>query len=221
MQLIRCIVFSGIILLSGLIFTEAQETKSVSGIITAFTNIPLNNVSVLSQKAGDKAQTNSQGQFTVKCLDKDVLIVTASGFKTKKVKIRNEQHFKIDLSYEDNTVNFNDAVSNGHVSGSVLKESVLAAEKASRKDYSKYKSIFDLVASEIYNVKVEGTTIINPQRRSLESVQRVLLVVDGKIVTDISFVAPMDVKSIEFIDDVGASFYGQQGANGVLKITLK
>lgn len=45
--------------------------------------------------------------------------------------------------------------------------------------------------------------------------------VDNKIVSDISFVNPTYVKTIEFIDDVGATMYGLSGANGVLKITLK
>jgi len=49
----------------------------------------------------------------------------------------------------------------------------------------------------------------------------VLLVVDEKIVRDISYVNPNYVKSIEFVEDVGATMYGSMAANGVLKITLK
>ena len=50
---------------------------------------------------------------------------------------------------------------------------------------------------------------------------QVLYVVNEKIVPDISYINPTYVKSIEFIDDVGATLYGVQGGNGVLKITLK
>ena len=50
---------------------------------------------------------------------------------------------------------------------------------------------------------------------------QVLLVVDDKIVSDISFIDTEYIRSIEFIDDVGTTLYGSMGANGVLKIYLK
>jgi hypothetical protein len=77
-----------------------------------------------------------------------------------------------------------------------------------------------LVASEFYNLRVNGTSVVNTKRRSFGS-QQVLYVVNDRIVPDISFVLTNDIKKIEFIDDVGATLYGSMGANGVLKITLK
>jgi hypothetical protein len=46
-------------------------------------------------------------------------------------------------------------------------------------------------------------------------------VVDDKVVSDISFIDPNWVRSVELIDDVRATMYGSMGANGILKITLK
>ena len=50
---------------------------------------------------------------------------------------------------------------------------------------------------------------------------QVLYVVNERVVPDLSFVNTADVKTIEFIDGVGTTMWGMQGANGVLKITLK
>lgn len=46
-----------------------------------------------------------------------------------------------------------------------------------------------------------------------------LFVVDGATVTDISFLDPRDVKSVEVLKDASASIYGTRGACGVILIT--
>jgi len=201
--------------------TNAQDLRSVSGVITSFKTIPLKLVTVTSLKAGESAITDSAGTFSVKCFTKDVLKVSADGFFEKKQKIKAGSVYKIDLVYKDNVKNFNDAVSHGHISDEVLRKAIFSEESKNIKDYSKYKTIYELIASEIYNVRVKGNTIVSTKRLSLNSTPVVLLVVDEKIVSDISYIEPGYVKSIEFIDDVGTTLYGSMGANGVLKITLK
>ena len=201
--------------------TNAQDLRSVSGVITSFKTIPLKQVTVTSLKAGESAITDSAGTFSVKCFTNDVLKVSAAGFFEKKQKIKAGSVYKIDLVYKDNVKNFNDAVSHGHISDEVLRKAIFSEESKNIKDYSKYKTIYELIASEIYNVRVKGNTIVSTKRLSLNSTPVVLLVVDEKIVSDISYIEPGYVKSIEFIDDVGTTLYGSMGANGVLKITLK
>ena len=201
--------------------TNAQDLRSVSGVITSFKTIPLKQVTVTSLKAGESAITDSAGTFSVKCFTKDVLKVSAYGFFEKKQKIKAGSVYKIDLVYKDNVKNFNDAVSHGHISDEVLRKAIFSQESKNIKDYSKYKTIYELIASEIYNVRVKGNTIVSTKRLSLNSTPVVLLVVDEKIVSDISYIEPGYVKSIEFIDDVGTTLYGSMGANGVLKINLK
>ncbi len=200
---------------------KAQDLQSVTGVVTSFKTIPLKNVTVTSLKAGESVITDSTGTFSVDCFKKDVLKVTAIGFIEKKQKVRSGSVYKIDLVYTDNVQNFNDAISHGHIKEEILKNAVFAAEKKNVKDYSKYKSIYDAVASEIYNVRVKGNTIVNTKLRSFDRSPEVLLVVDDKIVSDISYIDTEYVKSIEFIDDVGTVMYGAMGANGVLKIWLK
>jgi hypothetical protein len=200
----------------------AQElSRIVTGIVTSFKNIPLNNVRVFATKSGKVALTDSSGRFSVECFNKDVLKVFASGFSGKNQKVGKESLYKIDLVYSDNVKNFNDAISHGHISETALRNAVFREESKNARDYSKYKTIYEAIASEIYNVRVNGTTIINTKVRSFDATPEVLLVVDDKVVRDISYINPDYVKSIEFIDDVGATIYGSMGANGVLRITLK
>jgi hypothetical protein len=210
-----------IILVSFFIESNAQDLRSVSGSVTSFKKIRLNKARIAAEKSGEVAFTDSLGNFSIKCLDKDVLKVAASGFGDRKIKVGKESAYKIDLLYTDNVKNFDDAVGNGHISAEVLRNAIFENESKNMKDYSSYKSIYELIASEIYDVSVNGTVILNKKIKSFDSTPEVLLVVDEKIVRDISFVNPNYVKSIEFVEDVGATMYGSMAANGVLKITLK
>jgi hypothetical protein len=208
-------------LISSLTGARAQDLQSATGIVTSFKTIPLKHVTVTSLKAGESVITDSMGRFSIKCFKKDVLKISAFGFIEKKQKVTSGSAYKIDLVYTDNVQNFNDAISHGYITEEVLRKAVFEKEKKNVKDYSKYKSIYDAIASEIYNVRINGNTIVNTKQRSFDRTPEVLLVVDDKIVSDISFIDTEYVKSIEFIDDVGTAMYGSMGANGVLKIKLK
>ncbi|MFZ2340335.1 MAG: hypothetical protein WAW07_11525 [Bacteroidales bacterium] len=208
------IVFS-----SGIIYS--QEKIRVTGVVTSFKTIPLRNVSILSSRTGDTATTDSAGIFSVQCMKKDVLRVSASGFIPRKQKIKGVSVYKIDLVYRDDPANFNEAVNNGHISERVLRDALTSGTGTQVKDYSKYKSVYEAIAGEIYNVRVNGNMIVNTKLRSFDRTPEVLLVVDDKIVSDISFIGTEYIQSIEFIDDVGTALYGSMGANGVLKIKLK
>lgn len=213
-----------LLILSGasLNITNGQEkARTVSGIVTSFGTLPLNNVRVFADKSGKVASTDSTGRFSVEIMDRDILFISAAGFDSRKVRTGKENLYAVDLKYEDNVSNFNDAVSHRHISEALLKNALALEAKKNEKDYSKYKSIYDLITSEIYNVRINGNTIVNTKLRSFDRTPEVLLVVNDKIVPDISYIIPSDVKSIEFIDDVGSTLYGSMGANGVLKITLK
>ena len=220
---VRYIIFFSLVIISftGNCLIAQTQSRKVTGIVTSFNTLPLNNVRVFADKSGDIVYTDSTGRFSVGILDKDILFISAAGFNSRKVRTGKENIYAVDLSYEDNISNFNDAVSHGHISETVLKNALMLEAKKNEKDYSKYKSIYDLISSEIYNVRINGNTIVNTKLRSFDRTPEVLLVVNDKIVSDISYIIPVDVKSIEFIDDVGTTLYGSMGANGVLKITLK
>jgi hypothetical protein len=201
--------------------TLAQETKTVNGIVTVFKQYPLNKVTVFASGTGKTILTDSIGRFSIVCSVKDVLKVSASGFQTRSIKTGKQTVLQIDLLFEDNAGDFNAAVTGGHISEKTLKYAIDEDLKKSGKDYSKYNSIYELISSEVYQVAVKGNVVYNKSIRSMDSNPQIIFDVDGKIMTDISYISPNYVKSLEFIDDVGATMYGSKGANGVLKITLK
>lgn len=204
---------------AGLAF--AKETKNVSGIITTFRDYPLKNVKVFSLYSGNTVYSDSAGRFSIESYRNDMLVVTASGFFTTKLEIKKRDFYTVDLIYIDSDPNFLRATKGGYIEPVVLRKAIQESYQAGKSDYSKYGSIYQLISSEVYNVRVNGNTIVSTKMRSLDPNPRVLLVVDDKIVSDISFIDPNWVRSVELIDDVRATMYGSMGANGILRITLK
>jgi hypothetical protein len=200
---------------------KAQVESRLSGVVTAFNNILLKKVKVSASKSGDVVLTDSVGRFSVRILKNDVIAFSAAGFKEKKVKAGTQKVIKVELTFNNTESGMKDAVSNGHISMDVLQEQLKVFRLKNVRDYSKYTSIYELISSEIYEVRVSGTSVVNKKVKSFNSSPQVLYVVNDKIVSDISYINPSYVSKIEFIDDVGATMYGMSGANGVLKITLK
>jgi hypothetical protein len=199
----------------------AQVVSSLSGTVTTSERIPLNKVRISAEKSGEVTYSDSTGYFVIKTFEKDVVTASASGFKDKKIKTGNQASLKFDLVFIDNTAGFNNAVAAGHIKEIVLQQVIAEKQAKNTKDYSKYNSIFELISCEVYEVNVKGSSVVNKKIRSFDSNPQVIFVVDNKIVSDISYLSPLYVKDIEFIDDVGATLYGSKGANGVIKITLK
>lgn len=218
-KLVLIISIVSLLFMSAEVFS--QDKVTITGIVSSFKQIPLNMVKIDAVKSGEVTYSDSLGRFSLGCLEKDELVFTASGFDRKKVKVGKNRTIVADLLFKDNTANFNDAVNNGHISGDILRKAIDEYQQRNMKDYSKYSSIYELISAEIYDVTVRGTAVINKKIRSMDVNPQVIFVVNDKITSDISYVSPIYVKSIEFIDDVSATLYGQKGANGVIKITLK
>ena len=67
-------------------------------------------------------------------------------------------------------------------------------------------------------MRVEGPHVYTIKGQSFSLSAEVLYDVDGMILSDISFIMPVEVEKIEYIDDSGAAVaYGMRGANGVIK----
>lgn len=199
-----------------------QESVTVSGVVTSFNSIPLKHATVKSMKAGHIVQTDSLGRFMVQCLNRDRLFISASGFDSKRIRIKkNNDPLKIDLVYSNDDTSFDHAIQNNHISAEVLQEAIETQPMKGQKDYSIYSSIYELIDNEIHNVTVSGRSVTTTKIQSIEMSSQVLFVVDEVMVGDISSITPLNVKSIRFVDGVAASMYGAKGANGIIEITLK
>jgi hypothetical protein len=199
----------------------AQKSTVVSGIVTTYNSFPLNKVLIKSINTGATEQSDSLGHFTINCSNKDILLFSAAGFDVKNVKIRKLQNISINLIYSNNQTSFEDAVRDNHISREDLQKGINGYGLKRIKDYSRYTSIFELINNEVFYVKVVGTSVYSKRVQSFSLTSQVMYVVDDMVITDISTILPSEVKSIKYVDGVGAALYGSNGANGVIVITLK
>ena len=200
---------------------KGQNSTVISGIVTTYNIFPLNKVLIKSLNTGVTEQSDSLGHFTINCAMKDILLFSASGFDDKSIKIRKSENMSINLVYSNKQTSFNDAVRENHITAEDLQKGINRDGLTGGKDYSKYTNIFQLINSEIFNVKVVGTAVYGKKVQSFSLTSQVMYIVDDMVVADISTILPSEVKTIKFVDGVGASLYGSSAANGVILIYLK
>lgn len=99
--------------------------------------------------------------------------------------------------------------------------------KINSNDVASYSDIYDYLRGRVPGVYVGPSSMGSAPRVIIRGIGSVnsstdpLYLVDGVEVTDISFLNPHDVSSVEVLKDGSASIYGVRGANGVILITTK
>jgi TonB-dependent SusC/RagA subfamily outer membrane receptor len=217
------ILIAGIVLLAG---SLSAQQRVVTGIVTAFNNLPIANVEVVSDGTGARILTDSLGQFSIVCETKDIIRVKSKTFQEarKRVKAKTESvHFKLEM--EPTPENLQLAVGYGYISQSKLTHAASQINR-SQFDFCTYNNIYDLIKGRCPGVTVTSNAggpgaEQNIQIRGQSSINlstTPLFVIDGMVTSSISNIAPCDVKSINFLKDSSASIYGSRGANGVIII---
>lgn len=85
-----------------------------------------------------------------------------------------------------------------------------------------YRTIYEMIEGRCPGVTVQGDKILIRGISSINSSTEPLIIVDGTPQTNIDWINPNDVKSIDVLKDGGSSaIYGSRGANGVIIINLK
>ena len=88
-----------------------------------------------------------------------------------------------------------------------------------------YTSIGDYLKGRVAGLQVmkvaNGYKYLKRGISSLNAPTDPLFIVDGVEVSDIDFVSPNDVATVEVLKDASASIYGNRGACGVIIITTK
>jgi hypothetical protein len=201
--------------------TFEAQAQQVSGVVTAFKDYPLNRVKVRSIKNEITVLTDSAGRYSISATPGENILFSAEGFFERKIKAPRDGVMNINLKYKNEDNSFEEAVKNNHISAQALRDALKSFRAGGQKDYSKYQNIFELIRSEISNVRVSGTKVYNVKAISFSMSSEVVYVVNDMVVSDISYISPADVGSIAFLEDNSAAAYGIRGANGVIRITLK
>lgn len=218
------------LLLILLMFTSKSEAIEISGKITAFNSLPLNNVSVTCRKSKAEAKSNGTGDFIIEVQKGDIITFSAEGFHSFKIKaIGSNTDRKINLVFIDKKKYRSLAVENNHLTKDQLLYN-LENSSAENTDNVNFTNIFDLISYKFPAVRVSLSasgdgekSIIIPgsSYNSFSLDTSPLFVVDGVIVNSISYITPRDVDRISILKHGEASVYGSRASNGVVVIYTK
>lgn len=223
---------SKLLLISFLLFQAmlyAQDNITVSGTVTDDQGQPLPGTSVILKGTTTGIQTDFDGNYSLDNVpDNGTLVFSYIGFSTQEVPI--DGRTTINVSMQEDTQALDEVVVVGYgtqrkadLTGSIVTVDAEEIEKTPS-------------ANPVQSLqgKVAGVQIVTPGSPGASPTVRIrglgtysdatelLYVVDGMFYSNIDFLNPNDIKSMNVLKDASSSaIYGVRAANGVIIIETK
>lgn len=205
------------------------QRSSVTGVVYDQRNESIIGASILVEGTNIGTITNYDGKFTIEVSPNDVLVVSYIGMNTQEVAVGATKNFKIVLT--DKVLALEEVVVVGY--GSVKKKDLTTSvSTVSTKDIAERPI---LTAASAIQGKAAGVTVVQPNgepgagmvvrvrgNTSITASNDPLYVVDGVPMSEINFLSPNDIESMQILKDASsAAIYGSRASNGVVLITTK
>ena len=206
------------------------QTLTVTGVVMAQDEPdPVIGANVMVKGSTNGTITDFDGNFSLQAKQGDVLQVSFMGYKTQEVKVSGAGPLRVTL-VPDN-VQLQEVVAIGY--GTMKKSDLTGAVTSVSADQLLKAPVAGL--DQALQGRVAGVTVTTgsgqPGEAATIRIRGIgsaiggndpLYVVDGVITSDIKFLSPSDIKSMEILKDASATaIYGSRGANGVILITTK
>lgn len=197
------------------------QNRVIHGKLTVFNTYPVQNVEVTAKKAKTAITTDSLGQFSIVCFEKDIIKIKPKTFKpvSKRVGPDTDSLF-INLLFIDNKSNRELAVGYGYINQEDLIYAVNHLEQENN-DFCSYANIFELIRGLFSGVTVRGVNIYIRGSGSFSGQIQALYIVNGVSTSTIDWIQPCEIRSIDILKDSNAAIYGARGGNGVVLIVTR
>lgn len=212
-----------IIVLIGVFFSVSilAQNRVINGKVTVFNTYPVKNIEVTAKKAKTSVTTDSLGQFSIVCFEKDVLKLKPKTFQPVNEKVGPEtDSININLLFINSKPNRERVVLDGYITEENLTYGISNLSQQSI-DYCKYTDIFQLIRSEFSGVTISGGSVYIRGSGSFSGQTQALIIVNGSSTGSIDWIQPCQIKSINILKDNEAAIYGTRGGNGAVVIETK
>ena len=222
------LLFLCTILTSSIVF--AQNSRTVSGVITDAKKTPLQGVSVVLKCSARGVSTDQNGKFVLNEVPLNgVLVLSYTGMNPQEVSVSNKSTIAVSMAEAVN--NLNEVVMVGY--GTRQKRDVtgaVAQVKASQLETENPQSVQDLLRGNVPGLNVTANTSAKGGgdlrvrgRSSLSAGTSPLIVLDGVIyLGQLADINPNDIATIDVLKDASsAAVFGAKAASGVVLITTK
>ncbi|HVX50091.1 MAG TPA: TonB-dependent receptor plug domain-containing protein, partial [Chitinophagaceae bacterium] len=204
-----------------------QVQSAITGRVLGDNNTPLQGVSVQIKGTTRGTTTNEQGVYTINASENDTLVFSFVGYEPQEIAVAGKT--EIDVTLALSTQSLAQVVVIGY--GTQKKRDLTGSIAViSGDDVAKMPSTNPVASLQ---GRVAGLTIVNSGQAGSAPTVRIrgvnstnnsdpLYVVDGILQTNIDYLNPADIETIEVLKDPSSiAIYGLQGGNGVIIITTK
>ncbi|MGE5394505.1 MAG: SusC/RagA family TonB-linked outer membrane protein [Candidatus Saccharibacteria bacterium] len=207
----------------------SQQGQTITGTVKDQNGQPMFGVSVAVKGTTTGTITNDQGKFNIAAPQGSTLAFSMIGYKPQQVTVTGTSPIEITLQEEVVAINEVVVVGYGSVRRGDLTTSVATV---STQDIEERPIIS---AASAIQGKAAGVTVLQPSgepgagmvvrvrgNTSISASNDPLYVVDGVPMTEINFLSPNDIESMQILKDASsAAIYGSRASNGVVLITTK
>lgn len=206
---------------------DQQARKTVTGIVQD-ANGPLIGVNILEEGTTNGTITDIDGRFTIEVASDATLEITYVGYMPQKIGVAGRNEFNITLKEDSQTLDELVVIGYGSVKKSDLTGSVSSVKAEDMAKMATNSPIAALqgraagVSVSLGSGSPDATPSIRIRGVGTPNDSSPLYVVDGFPMSDIDYLNPNDIESIEILKDASAcAIYGSRGANGVVVVTTK
>lgn len=201
--------------------------QKITGKVTDSTGQPLVGVTIRVQGGSTGTVTDAEGNFALDVPDNAVLEISYIGYDSKTVNVNGQSNLNIILQLSNSSLNEVVVIGYGTQKKRDLTGSITSV---SGDDIANLPSTNPVASLQ---GKVAGLTIVNSGRAGSSPTVRIrgvnstnnsdpLYVVDGVFETNIDYLNPADIESIEVLRDPSSTaIFGMQGGSGVIIVTTK
>lgn len=209
--------------------TANAQNRAINGTVVDSQNVPVIGASVMvvgNSQIG--AVTDLDGKFSLNVPNNSSISVSCIGYETVTIAVGSQTTFNVVLKEDSEFLEETVVIGYG-----VQKKSDLTGSIASVKD-SDLSNRSSVSPVQALQGKAAGVQIVNASGApgsdsniqirgySSNTTTRPLMIVDGLKVSDINYLDPDNIASIEVLKDAAsAAIYGIEAGNGVILVTTK
>ena len=207
----------------------SAQTVNVKGVVKdAISGEVLPGVSISVKGTTLGTETDFDGLYNLPQISKgSILVFNYLGYKKKEVIVADSEI--INVSIEQSTESLDEIVVIGY--GTQKKKEVtgaVAVVSSQTIDDLKPTRIEQALQGQVAGVNITqssgspgAASNIRIRGVSTNGDSRPLILLDGRVIEDLSVVNPSDIESINILKDASAGIYGVRAANGVILVTTK
>lgn len=224
----RKIFFLSVLLLLGVCLVSAQQSLSVSGVVTdASDGSPLVGVSVVLKGTTNGTVTDVNGKYSLNAPQGSTIVFSYIGMEKQEVLAKNRV---VNVKLQSDSKMLDEVVAVGY--GTMKKKLVTGATvQVKGDDIQKLNTTSALGALQSQTPGISITSNngqpgegfkVNVRGIGTTGNSSPLYVIDGVAGADINSLNPADIESIDVLKDAASSaIYGARAANGVILVTTK